>query len=255
MGMTARLDATFRRLRRAAAATLTVGAVLTGLSTAAAEPVVVAELYTSQGCNSCPPADRLVGELSSRAGVLPLSFHIDYWDYLGWRDSFAQPEHADRQRAYRAAMRVRAIYTPQIVLQGRTGVIGNRRAEVEAAIETLSDEPRRVDIEARRGDGELVIQLTPQGDPLAAPVEVWAIGYDGPHSVEILRGENAGETITYHNVVRGMRRIGDWDGAGAATLRLALPADAPAGQAVILQRGLSDPNEKLGPILAAARAE
>src|SRR5215510_9766639 len=114
----------------AAAVAMTVGLAA---PPASADPVLV-ELFTSQGCSSCPPADKLLGELSQRSGVVALAFHVDYWDYIGWKDKFAKPEYTDRQKGYRDALNLRTLYTPQMVIDGRLDVVGSERSEVESFI-------------------------------------------------------------------------------------------------------------------------
>jgi hypothetical protein len=229
---------------RIVAATL-VAATLFGQSPgAAAEPApVVVELFTSQGCNSCPPADRLLGELTERDGVLPLSFHITYWDRLGWPDTFGLEVSTRRQEVYADWLGLDRLYTPQMVIGGRIDVVGSARGRVLEAIELL------------RNHHEAGPELTVAGDRLAVSAgdqddaAIWLIAFDDHHDVAIERGENRGRTLRYHHVVRALTRLGYWRGQA---LELEVPlarlgAAGRAGAAILLQR-LSD-----GVILAAAR--
>jgi len=208
----------------------------------AARPVVV-ELYTSQGCNTCPPADALAGELAELPGILPLSFHIDYWDYIGWQDRFALPGNTVRQKAYSRALGSRFIYTPQMVVDGRLDVPGHRQRLVYSAIDKASRELPAVEVAFDAGT-----QVVRVGDGTPPPegATVWLAVFDRKHTTKIERGENAGRELSYYNVVRDFRAIGAWEGRA-----LEIPLDlAQAGGndacAVFLQT-----NEN-GPILGAA---
>lgn len=193
------------------------------------QPVVV-ELYTSQGCSSCPPADALLARLASRADVVALSLHVDYWDYLGWRDSHALPGNAKRQRAYAAAMGKRMVYTPQMVVQGIAAVVG---ANVEAVAQAIDAAPR--------GDAGVALALTTEGDGLRAaatlmrpqPVVVTAFWFDPPFSPEITRGENAGDHLRYVNSVTRWRELARLDD-GAREWPLEAPAPG-GGVALVAQ--------------------
>ena len=181
-----------------------------GLASANAEPRCVIELFTSQGCSSCPPADRLLGELATNPDVLALSFPVDYWDYIGWKDTLAQPAFAARQKAYAGARGDGQVYTPQAVVDGTTHAVGSDRAEVQAAIATATGNgglsvPVRL---AKAGTG-LKIEI---GGGAGKSAEVWLLRVTHEKSVAIGRGENSGRTVTYTNVVRSMTRIGDWTG-------------------------------------------
>jgi hypothetical protein len=217
---------------------------------AAAEPAVVSpvvvELFTSQGCSSCPPADALLTELAGRPDVVALSLHVDYWDYIGWKDPYASPQYTARQQRYAEALHLRYVYTPQIVIDGSANVVGSHRAEVLAAIETAAKRDRPINITFGTGNGGTVI--IPEGRAPAEGATVWLAVYDSVHVTEIKRGENAGQKLRNANVVRSFERLGTWTGA-----RLEIPldlSDARArgrdGCAVIVQEG------RAGPVLAAA---
>lgn len=201
---------------------------------ATSEPPIVIELFTSQGCSSCPPADALLEDYAKRDGVIALSFHVDYWDYLGWKDRFASADFSARQREYARARGDSAVYTPQAVVNGRHQVVGSSTADIEEALggaQSASESPSdgRVEIEAAITGANLDIRVKPpksgrsDADILLAVVQPAA-------TVKIKRGENSGRTITYRNIVRQLTRIGAWDGT-AATLTEPLPAADGFGNA------------------------
>lgn len=198
----------------------------------AADDVVMVELFTSQGCSSCPPADANLGKLAERDDVIALSMHVDYWDYLGWRDTFAKREHTERQVAYRDAMGARVIYTPQMVVQGRFDVPGYMPDQIEEAIGSAYRLQRTAKISIQREQGMLKALVTSKGD--TADCTIWVASYNRSASVEIERGENAGETITYHNIVDKLMRVGTRD--SHELQEIALPQPNPgSGVAVWLQ--------------------
>jgi hypothetical protein len=209
-------------------------------------PVVV-ELYTSQGCSSCPPADALLAELAERADLIALSLHVDYWDYIGWKDRFALPANTARQRAYARRLDRRTVYTPQIVVDGTYDVIGSRAHAVDNAIAMAAETPPRVPV-TLAAEGVRLPQT-----PLDGPAPVWLFVYDAWHETEIARGENAGRALGYAHVVRRTEKIAAWDGR-AATLPLDLSADRAAGRkgaAVVVHA----PGEALGRVIGAARID
>ena len=210
------------------------------------KPLTVVELFTSQGCSSCPPADRYLGELAKRPDILALSEHVDYWDYIGWKDVFASPEITARQRVYARKMGLRYVYTPQMVVQGRSHATGSDRDTIERLIREAAALPRQP-VEVETGTDGVTI-VVPEGETRER-VTVWLAAFDDRHDVEVRRGENAGRTLSYHNVVREMRRLGEWDGKAVR-----FPVDATEmqtegydGCAVLLQGAES------GRILGAAR--
>ncbi len=206
--------------------------LLPATSAAAGPAPVVVELFTSQGCNSCPPADLVLGELARRDDVLPLSFHITYWDRLGWPDTFGLAAATARQRDHAETLGRQGVYTPQMVIGGRIDVVGSQRGRVLEAIELLHGSPEP--------EPELAIE---QGAIALAAGEgaacsLWLVAFDRAHDVTIERGENRGRTLRYHNVVREITALGDWDGA---PLTLPLPLERLAaerrdGAAVLVQR-------------------
>ena len=208
----------------------------------AAHPAVI-ELFQSQGCSSCPPANANVMALAARRpDVLALSFQVTYWDQLGWKDTYGSPRWTARQWDYARALHHGDVWTPQVVINGRADVVGVRPGEIERAL-----------VQADRGDGGPDIRVaggrvTVSGVPPVGGAQVWVAFYD-PNLVQvpIARGENGGRTLPHRNVVRDLVRLGDWsDGVRGWTL----PAASAGGlkAAILVQRGPG------GPILAAARA-
>jgi len=212
------------------------------------------ELFTSQGCSSCPPADKLIGELSRDPALVTLSLAIDYWDYLGWKDTLASAGHSARQRAYARARGDRQVYTPQIVVNGATHVLGSDRTAVERAI-TATDRNAAimsVPILISMGGSNLNVKVGAVEKAHAAG-EVWLCPLAKSVRVEIGRGENHGRMITYHNVVRGWVKLGDWTGTESNwSMPLAsIEATDIDAAAVMVQEGT---HEKPGIILGAALA-
>ena len=212
-------------------------------------PVVV-ELFTSQGCSSCPPADAYLRELSKRDDVLALSLPVDYWDYLGWKDTFASPAHTRRQKAYAEALGLRNVYTPQMVVGGMKDAVGSQKRAVETAIQACKESlaAQAVPLAFRKENGMIRVE-TAAGKP--APATLWLITYQKEGTIRIKRGENKGRDLTYTNIVRDMTPLSSWNGSA---LRIELPAKSLAatgydGCAVILQE------EGQGAILGAARFE
>ena len=233
-----------------------LGAVLLTLflqqpALAASGRQVVVELYTSQGCNSCPPADRLLGKLAERDDLITLTFNVDYWDYLGWKDTLASPANTERQRHYAAAMRSRTVYTPQMVIGGRQHAVGSDAAAVAAAI--AAEQLRSTGapkLWLRHVDGRVVISLRAAAKA-GINATVWLVRFERRRDVPIERGENAGSNLVYHNVVRDMRALGHWRGQALQMdlSRAELAEGGRDGCAIIVQKG------PVGPILAAARID
>lgn len=175
------------------------------------KPTLV-ELFTSQGCSSCPPADQFVGELAKRGDVVALAFHVNYWDYIGWPDPFATEDTTNRQRAYGWRMAQGRVYTPQIVVDGVLDAVGSRRQEVDRTISFAQGLARaRVDIEAAiESGGALTVSL--KGEKPANSAVVWMARYDAEHTTDVLRGENRGATLKNFNVVRNWQKLGGWSG-------------------------------------------
>lgn len=203
-------------------------------------PVVV-ELFTSQGCASCVPADALLAKLSKRTDVLPLSLSVTYWDMLGWKDTLASETNTRRQKSYAAAMGHSAVYTPQMIVDGTADVVGSREAQVQAAIDARVREAdvETVPIALHETKDELHIGIGASSDRSAAPATVWMFHTRGAATVAIGGGENDGRTMTYHNVVGDLRAVGQWKGDA---LSIDLPRSSMEGLphdgvAVVVQRG------------------
>ena len=173
-------------------------------------PVVV-ELYTSQGCSSCPPADEFLGKLAKRDDVIALSLHVDYWDYIGWKDIFASPQNTDRQHAYARAAGKRMVYTPQMVVAGQDLVVGTKPGEVGRLIREHGKAPAKVGLRVERKGGKLLITADPLAKGLGDMVVQMVRFVDG-RAVQIKRGENAGRKLAYHNVVTEWAVLKTWDG-------------------------------------------
>lgn len=199
-------------------------------ASAVAQPVVV-ELFTSQGCSSCPPADELLGELARRPGIIALAYHVDYWDELGWKDRFSMPAATQRQRGYVKRLSRAGAFTPQIVVSGDTSLVGSNRAEVERAIKGDRD---ALAIQLSKAGGNVQVQFT---EAWREPMEVYLVSYLARATDKIERGENARRTLKHFNVVRSFQRLGTWNGKPQRmTAPIAsLPPDATS-VAVILQR-------------------
>ncbi|GAB4358869.1 MAG: DUF1223 domain-containing protein [Kiloniellaceae bacterium] len=210
-----------------------------------ARPVVV-ELFTSQGCSSCPPADAVLGELAHQPGVLALSFHVDYWDYIGWKDPFAAAQFTERQRDYAATLGLRYVYTPQIVVDGRHDIVGSKRRQVAAAIEEAGRSAPLVTVTLETANGGRALLST--GEAPAGGATVWLVTFDDSHETEVARGENGGRKLINSNVVRELTALGTWNGA-ATEFPLDVAAARAAGRggcAVIVQQGRG------GPVIGAA---
>lgn len=227
-----------------------------------AEPITqVLELFTSQGCSSCPPADRLLTKLAKEPGVLALGYHVDYWDYIGWRDVFGSPENTERQRSYAQAFATTTIYTPQMVVNGREGVVGSHEAKIRKVMRATA---------LPTGDGTPKVALSVEGDRLhitadvgeldpGAPAPVlMLVTFDDEATTTIERGENSGRAIVNTRPVRDWRLLGmasgepmDIDLPLASLLKRGEPSGG--GCAVILQSVMADGTP--GPILTAAQME
>jgi hypothetical protein len=191
-----------------------IGTLLAGTTAVTAQPrPAVIELYTSEGCSSCPPAEAYLGELAQRGDVLALSFHVDYWDNLGWRDRFALPAAVDRQRAYANALRLSSVYTPQAVLDGTQNFVGSDRSGIDRALASpRADAAQRtaVGIELGTLAGDVRIGLAPQAG--VTPSEILLIAYQRTAQTPVGRGENSGRTIREFNIVRDLHSLGRWSG-------------------------------------------
>jgi hypothetical protein len=242
--------------RLAAALVVATGAYLAGanvISSApafadsdAAMPPVVVELFTSQGCSSCPPAEAFLNELADEDGVIALELHVDYWDYIGWPDPFASPHITQRQRDYARELELRYVYTPQMVIDGRHNVVGSHRQQVRAAIGQATLRGKTLAVDFSDEDGGMIV--IPEGPAPVGGATVWLAIYDDVHETEVERGENRGKMLKNRNVVRELEELAVWTGE-----RLEIPVDLArvaalgrAGCAILVQQG------RTGPIIGAA---
>lgn len=197
---------------------------------AADEPVVV-ELYTSQGCSSCPPADKLLHELAKNDDIIALALHVDYWDYIGWKDVFGNPAYADRQRSYSRVAGKRSVYTPQMIIGGQDHVIGTKPGEVKAALAKHANKSSPVDLKITQNGGSFSISAQSR---VAMKMLVQVVRYTPKSTVAIKRGENAGKTLSYANVVKEWKVVKKWD--GRAPLKMTAKAAGSDRNVVIIQR-------------------
>jgi len=182
-----------------------------GTATAeAGERPIMVELFTSEGCSSCPPADALLAEIAGRPEVLALSFHVDYWDRLGWKDPFSSPEASERQRRYGELLGLATVYTPQVVVDGKWQAVGSDRADVERALDTARRNRNAVPVALALDHGHAQIKLGPSEDAVSAAVLL--IGFDRRHVSAVKRGENRGRTLAHVDVVRGVEEVGRFNG-------------------------------------------
>src|SRR6478672_12096653 len=208
-------------------------------SLAQAEPRAVIELFTSQGCSSCPPADQLLGELADDPSLVSVSVPVDYWDYLGWKDTLADPRNTARQKAYAHARGDGQVYTPQVVVNGTLHALGSDKAAIELAIAASRKNGAMFLLPTLALSGERLNVSVPDATDFRTGAEVWLFGLSRSATVAIGRGENKGRAITYHNVVRRWVKLGDWSGHGRT---FSVPAQTLAGDeideaAVLVQRG------------------
>lgn len=222
-----------------------VGVLLPLAGQAQQRPVLV-ELFTSQGCSSCPAADRMLSELSLDKDILALSFHVDYWDYIGWKDTFASERFTRRQYAYARAGGRDMVYTPQMIINGTIDAVGNRHADVQAAVDDRTRQSPRVRLRAEMAGHEVHIRAEPLAGPVT-PAEVQLVRFQPRAEVAVRYGENAGKMLDYVNIVREIGTVANWDGTAPLDIRVPAPGDLPA--AVIMQAG------GMGEVLSAALAE
>jgi hypothetical protein len=247
----------FMKMRELLISLTIVAALIVGIAAGpsahaeSGKPLIVVELYTSQGCSSCPAADAFLGELlDMRTDIIGLEFHVDYWDNLGWKDIFSSTESTVRQRAYARTLGLSYVFTPQMVINGSASEVGSDKMAVMTAIENARDNSaRHLDITVTQdSDGGLKTAL-----PAAATGEgdatIWLVNFDRHHRTEVTAGENTGRMMKNNHVVRGHKAIGTWTGAA---LEISIEPDQLAGEgasdgcAILVQSG------KSGPIIGAA---
>ena len=223
-------------------------------SFAQAEPRAVIELFTSQGCSSCPPADQLLGELADDPSLVSVSVPVDYWDYLGWKDTLADPRNTARQKAYAHARGDGQVYTPQVVVNGTLHALGSDKAAIELAIAASRKNGAMSLLPTLTvGEGRLNVTVPDLVDARAGG-EVWLVGVVKTATIAIARGENKGRTITYHNVARRWIKLGDWTGkANSWSIPVQTFKAANVDEAAVLVQGgtVEKPKAILGATLAA----
>ncbi|MBY0356068.1 MAG: DUF1223 domain-containing protein [Rickettsiales bacterium] len=197
-------------------------------TTPASHPAVL-ELFTSQGCSSCPPADKIVSSYADNAGVLVLSYHVNYWDYLGWKDPYSSAENTERQREYAAYLRARNVYTPQVIIQGKYDVVGSNRAALQSALVKATKQPQWHEPHLTRDNGGLKIQLS---EAQGIDAILLVVGFQKHSTNGVARGENAGEQLSHRNSVTSTTSLGVWNGK-PLTKSFALPKGD--GAAILIQ--------------------
>jgi hypothetical protein len=221
-----------------------------GAAAAETSPIVV-ELFTSQGCSACPPADAMMVDLAKRKGVIALSFNVGYWDYIGWKDTLAAPEHGARAEAFTRRLKVQSKYTPQMIVDGREDVIGNQRTAVDAAIvrrAAAAAAAQRVPVTIAATANGYGVSIG-EGSPAGGKADIWLIRVQSAVRVTITAGENKNKTIVYTNAVRRLMHAGEWTGRAVTMPVPAKDPSAPGpsdGLAVLVQAPGG------GPILGAA---
>jgi hypothetical protein len=234
----------------------TIGTGLVFAASAMAGPRAVIELFTSQGCSSCPPADKLLGELRNDPSLITLSLPIDYWDYLGWKDTLAVPAHTARQKAYSLIRGDREVYTPQVVVNGVAQALGSDRGEIDKAVEQSRQSATALSIPVQVSIANDRITVAVPGGNGGGAADVWLCPLSRSVTVPVGRGENRGRTLTYTNVVRRWVKLGTWSGKSET---FTVPVDAIRltgidAVAVMVQGGSADkPGTVLGATVASIR--
>jgi hypothetical protein len=205
----------------------------------AGERLTVVELFTSQGCPLCPPADAFLGELTQRGDVLGLSFHVGYWDYIGWVDPFSKPAYTKRQEKYLDRFGLLYVFTPQVVIDGRMHASGNRPDDILDSIKKAGEVQRgRIDVDITRvSAGQVRIQIPEPEAVYRGEAEIILVRFDEKKQTVVTSGENSGTTLVNFNVVRVMRPVGDWNGEAVDMVQRLAELDAPGGDfcAVLIQ--------------------
>jgi hypothetical protein len=237
-----------RFITRRAALALGTAALAMPRSASAAKPAVLVELFTSQGCSSCPPADAILGKLRAEADVYAVSLNVDYWDYLGWRDTLAKPEYSKRQFDYGKSRGDMQVYTPQMVMNGHYHAVGSDEAEVRKFIAECHEEGLSVPLSLTVTGKEVKVDIPAQ--PISGEATLWLMAITPEIPTQIERGENSGKAITYYNVVRNMVPAALWKGEayhGSWMRDAVIPAGCTACIAVLQK-------DKTGQVIGLARA-
>jgi hypothetical protein len=233
---------------------LGVCAIVAIIRPAHADPRAVVELFTSQGCSSCPPADNILGELARDPSVIAVSMPIDYWDYLGWKDTLADSRFTARQKAYSQVRGDREVYTPQVVVNGSVHAVGSDRAAIDNAIDVTNkaEGVMSLPVTLTQSGKQITVSVSPSGKT-PRHGEVWICSIAKSVPISIGRGENGGRQVTYYNVVRSLLKVGDWNGdSGTWTIPLEnISREGVDAAMVYVQDGSRD---KPGVMLGAAFA-
>jgi hypothetical protein len=223
------------------------------VAVASAQTRAVIELFTSQGCSSCPAADRLLGEMAADPTLVTISLPIDIWDYLGWKDTLANPRHTARQRAYSKVRGDREVYTPQVVVNGSFHVLSSDKGAIERVIAKSRQNPSTlsVPVAIKANGGNLTVTVAEHANP---PAEIWLLGISSAVSVAIKRGENKGKTITYHNVARRWYKLDPASGDTWTVPVKEIGGDEVSSAAVLVQSGSAEkPSVMVGAAMASLR--
>jgi hypothetical protein len=232
------------------AATLAACFLAGSVKIALGQESYVVELFTSQGCSHCPRADRWLASVARNPSVVAISLPVNIWDYIGWRDTLASPAFSARQKAYATVIGERHVYTPQIIINGIAAAPGGDETEISAAIDRAKglEGAMTVPMRLTKTDGNYTVEIA---DGSNGPASIFALRVARTATVQILRGENAGKTLTYTNVVRMISKIGDWTGKRAVFDLPEAPHDGE-GFVVLAQKGTP---EQPGAILAAVKSD
>jgi hypothetical protein len=203
---------------------------------------VVVELFTSQGCSSCPPADDVLRKLVKEEGVIVLGWHVDYWDYLGWKDEFSRSENTERQMGYRDRWNLRSLYTPQAVIHGEAQIVGSNERKIRMYVEQFQAEKPMLEISLHTSGDTADIKVSALASKLPA-ADIFLLRITPEATTRIPRGENAGRTISYVNVVEEMTWIGDWNGSSDVNIPASL--NGSSKYVVLVQA------KDFGPVLGA----
>ncbi|MCO5064324.1 MAG: DUF1223 domain-containing protein [Rhizobiaceae bacterium] len=245
-----KITQTSRTVRTALLAVIAWTALALPASANDEKPLGVVELFTSQGCNSCPPADSFFNEMVQKGEVIALAYHVDYWDYLGWKDTLAKPENTERQYAYMRSFGDRSIYTPQLIVNGRGDFKGGDRKSVEdgLALFDKQGEGMVVNLTVSETKDSIIIKAGSTTQP-AAEANLMLVYFEPPRAIDIDRGENVGRKAIYLNAVTGVRAAGVWHGKATEFELPKSEFDSKGGCAALLQGATED--GKLGPIVGA----
>jgi hypothetical protein len=215
------------------------------------QPKGVVELFTSQSCSSCPPADAVFGRLVEKGDVIALAYHVDYWNYLGWRDPLSSKKFTARQYGYAKSFGRESVYTPQVVIDGREHSVGSNEHEIEKRIEALAVSGRGLTVPVTTQESNGKVTITVGAGPGKGKANIVLVYFDHKSKVTINGGENSGRTVTYWHTVRDVQTVGMWDGKKTSVVMpsAVIKGTSTGGCAVLLQK-MTSANAP-GPILGA----